>query len=247
MKQLQQVKCLTSTHLKLIAMFFMLLDHMWGTVIPGAVWMTCLGRIAFPIFAFQIAEGYANTHNFKKYLLRMFLFALISEIPYNLMMEGRWFNPFGQNVMFTFCLALLLIRWMDKARAKGPVRGVIVALLCLLIGYLGGTITFVDYHGAGVLMVLVFWLFRDIRFGWLVQLAAMIYINFEIMGGMGFEWSIFGADIFFPKQGFALLAMIPIWLYNGEQGKAGKAFRYACYAFYPVHITILALIALCLL
>lgn len=240
----EKLKCLNAVHLKIFAMACMLLDHMWATVIPGAGWMTCVGRLAFPIFAFQIAEGYAHTKNFKKYLLRIFLFALISEIPYNLMMEGYWFNPFGQNVMFTFCLSLLLIRWMDRAREKGRVRGIVVAVLALLIGYLAGTITFVDYHGAGVLMVLVFWLFRDVGWGWLVTLAAIVYINFDLVGGMGYEWSLLGWDFFFPKQGFALLALIPIWMYNGEQGRGGKAFRYACYAFYPVHILILSVLAL---
>ena len=112
------LKCLNTTHLKLIAMACMLLDHLWATLVDGNLWMTCVGRIAFPIFAFQVAEGYAHTKNFKRYLLRMFLFALAAEIPYNLMTGGWWFHPLGQNVMFTFCLALLLIRLIDKAWAK---------------------------------------------------------------------------------------------------------------------------------
>lgn len=83
--------------------------------------MTNLGRLAFPIFAFQIAEGYARTHNFKRYLGRMFLFALISELPFNLMTGGGLLFPFHQNVMFTFCLALLMLRLADLGRARGPV------------------------------------------------------------------------------------------------------------------------------
>lgn len=243
---MKKLKCLNASHLKLIAMACMLLDHMWATVVDGNLWMTCVGRIAFPIFAFQVAEGYAHTSDFKKYLRRMFLFALISEIPYNLMAGGWWFSPFGQNVMFTFCLALLLIRLIDKARAKHWGWGLAVTVIGAFAGYWVGMFTFVDYYGYGILMVLVFWLFRNVRFGWLVTLAAMVYINFEMIGGMHLEFFLFGHDFLFPQQGFAVLALLPIWLYNGKQGFKGKAFQYACYAFYPVHMLILALIAMLL-
>lgn len=220
----------------------MLLDHIWGILSGGGLWMTCVGRLAFPIFAFQIAEGYAHTKNFKRYLLRLFLFALVSEIPYNYLSGGSWFNPFGQNVMFTFCLSLLLIRLIDKAWKKHWVWGLVTAAVGAFVGYFVGMFTFVDYHGCGILMVLVFWLFRNVKFGWLIQLAAMIYINFEMIGGMGFD---LGSG-FIPVQSFAVLAMIPIGFYSGEQGIRSKYFQYACYAFYPVHILILVLIGMLL-
>ena len=244
MKQLTKLKCLNAEHLKVIAMVCMLLDHMWGTVVSGNLWMTCVGRIAFPIFAFQVAEGYAHTKNFKRYLLRMFLFALAAEIPFNLMTGGWWIHPLGQNVMFTFCLSLLLIRIIDKARAKHWSLGLVAVIVGAIVGYFVGMFTFVDYYGFGILMVLVFWLFRDVRFGWLIQLAAMIYINFEMIGGMHYEFFLFGKSLMLATQGFAVLALIPIWLYNGRQGSGSKVFRYAVYAFYPVHMLILALIAM---
>ena len=233
-------KCLNATHLKIIAMVCMLLDHAWGTLSGGGLWMTCVGRLAFPIFAFQVAEGYVHTKNFKKYVLRLLLFAVISEIPYNFMQGGWWFYPFGQNVMFTLCLALLLIRVIDKARAKHWALGLVVTVVGIFVGYFVGMFTFVDYYGHGILMVLLFWLFRSVPFGWLAQLAAMIYINFVMMGGM--ELEIFGMMV--PNQGFAVLALIPIWLYNGKRGLEQKWFQYAVYAFYPLHILVLVLIAM---
>lgn len=237
-------QCLNAAHLKLIAMVCMLLDHMWATVIPGNLWMTCVGRIAFPIFAFQVAEGYAHTKNFKRYLLRMFLFALVSEIPFNLMVGGWWYYPFQQNVMFTFCLSLLLLRVIDEARNRHWALGLLAVVVGALVGYCVGTLTFVDYYGYGILMVLVFWLFREVPFGWLIQLAAMIYINAEMIGGMYIELSLFGKSVMFPDQGFAVLAMLPIGLYNGRQGTRSKVFQYAAYAFYPVHMLVLSLIAM---
>ena len=236
---LHKMKILNASHLKLIAMVCMLIDHTWGVLVTDHQWMNCVGRLAFPIFAFQIAEGYAHTKNFKKYLLRMFLFALVAEIPYNLMSGGWWINPFGQSVLFTFCLSLLLIRLMDLASGKSMALRLLIIAAVLVLGWLLGTVTFVEYHGAGVLTVLVFWLFRNVRFGWLIQLAAMVYINFEMLGGLGFEVG----STFIPNQAFAVLAMIPILLYNGKQGWTSKGFQYACYAFYPVHILILVLIS----
>ena len=236
---LHKIGVLNASHLKLIAMVCMLIDHTWGILVSGQNWMNCVGRIAFPIFAFQIAEGYAHTKHFKKYLLRMFLFALVSEIPYNFMTGGGWINPFGQNVMFTFCIALLLMRLIDRAGERPWALRLLITVAVLVLGYLLGTIAFVDYHGSGVLMVLVFYLFRKVKFGWLIQLAAMIFINVEMLGGLG----IVVGDVFIPNQAFAVLAMIPVGLYSGERGWKSKGFQYACYAFYPVHILILVLIS----
>ena len=88
---------LTAAHLRILALFLMLLDHLWGTVVPGNDWMTYVGRMAFPIFAFQAAEGYHHTHDFKGYCRRLAIFAAVSEIPFNLMIFSSPIFPFHQN------------------------------------------------------------------------------------------------------------------------------------------------------
>ena len=240
----KDLRCLSGTTLKLLAMLFMLLDHMWATGIFGFSWLTAVGRLAFPIFAFQIAEGMARTHDFRKYASRMLLFALISEIPFNFMMGGSAFYPLHQNVLFTFLIAMVLIRGLERIWAKHPGARwkLCSAAGFLLLGYTLGFVTFVDYYGFGVAMVLLFWLTREIRFGWLWQLLGMYLINWVQMGGLSYVLHLFGTEVWIPQQGLAMLALIPIWLYNGEKGPGGRKFRWFGYAFYPLHITVLLIL-----
>ena len=236
----------TSFVLHLLAMGTMLCDHLWGTVIPGNDWLTCVGRLAFPIYAFLLVEGYFHTRNLKKYVLRLLIFALISEIPFNLAMGSTWFYPIHQNVLWSFLICLGLIHWNEKARAKGKLwRRILVGVATVAIGYIVGLVTMVDYYHAGILMVLIFYFFRG-RKWWcfLGQLLCLWYVNLEILGGFGYELVLFGRNVFLTRQGLALLALIPIWLYRGKQGYHSKPFQYLNYAFYPAHLLILALIKL---
>lgn len=235
---------LNGTALKTLAMVLMLLDHACWTVAFDHQWMTCVGRLAFPLFAFLVAEGYCHTRDFKQYLKRMFLFALVSEIPFNLMTGGSIINPFHQNVMFTFCLALLLLRLVDKEWKCSWRRGVFVSVFAGCIGYGLGFLTCVDYNGCGVITVLIFWLARKIPFGRVLELAALAYINVELIGGMSYVLDLLGREVWIPQQAFALLALIPIWLYNGQRGPGGKKWQYFGYAFYPAHILLLSLLAM---
>ena len=110
---------LTAAVLHIIAMTLMLMDHLWATLLPAREWLTCAGRVAFPIFAFMAVEGYFHTRSFKKYILRMLLFAVLSEIPFDLMYGGTWFYPVHQNVLWTFLLGLLGVWLMEQVRKKG--------------------------------------------------------------------------------------------------------------------------------
>ncbi len=233
---------LTSNMLRIIAVALMLSDHIWATAMSFGNWMTYIGRMAFPVFAFQIAEGFVHTSNFKKYALRLLGFAVITEIPFNLFYSSRWFNPYHQNVLFTLLLGLLAISVIDKVRKNITVKTVALSLLWLLLICVASVIGFVDYGFLGMITVVMFYLLRNFPFAWLAQLAAMVLINIVFFEGQVFPVEIFGKIFEIPTQGFAVFSLIPIWLYGGRKGRSNKIMQYGFYAFYPVHMLILYLI-----
>lgn len=237
---------LSSASLHVLAMLFMLMDHLWATVFSGQNWLTCVGRLAFPLFAFLCVEGYFHTRNFKRYMMRMLVFALLSEIPFDLMYGGTVFYPFHQNVLWTFLVGLMGIHWMECARISGNrLRYVLTAVISVILGFLLGTLGMTDYYGAGVLTVFVFYFFHG-RSWWclLGQFIGLYWINVELLRGQYYPITILNYEWHLHEQGLALLSLVFIWLYRGKQGYHTKPFQWFCYAFYPVHMLILGLIQL---
>ena len=233
---------LTSNMLRTIAVLLMLSDHIWATYMSFGNWMTYIGRMAFPIFAFQIAEGFVHTSNFKKYSLRLLGFAIVSEIPFNLIYSSRFFNPYHQNVLFTLLLGLLAIYVLDNLKKNFTKKNIGISLLWLALISIAATLGFVDYGFLGMLTVVMFYVLRDFPFAWLAQLVGMVLINIVFFEGLVYPFEIFGRIFEIPYQGFAVFSLIPIWLYGGRKGKSSKAMQYGFYAFYPAHMLVLYLI-----
>lgn len=235
---------MTSFGLHILAMICMLCDHLWGTVVPGNDWMTCVGRLAFPIYAFMIVEGYFHTKDLKKYVKRLLLFAVLSEIPFNLVMGSSMFYPLHQNVLWSFLIAIGLIHWNEKTKATGKRwKQVLVWMVSIVLAYILGLLAMVDFYHAGIITVLVFYSTRNA--GWMkypLQVLMLWYINVEILAGFGYEINVFGHTYFVARQALALLALIPIWMYKGVQGPYNRTIRNIYYFFYPVHLLILGLI-----
>ena len=229
---------MSSFALHIIAMIFMLCDHMWATILDYE-WLTCIGRIAFPIFAFLITEGYIHTSNINKYIKRMVIFAIITEIPFNLMVSASPIYPFHQNVLWTFVISLLTLKYLNFDNTKNIFKSILIIILAIIIA----TITMCDYFGTGVMMVVGFYIFRKSK---LLQLLMMIYVNMILLQGYSYPIDIAGYTYYFPQQGFALLSLIFIWLYNGKQGYHAKWFKIFCYAFYPLHMLILYILTIVL-
>ncbi len=143
---MEQQKGLTGSTLKIIAMVTMLIDHIGASILERGVmpkvadgsvmdagveamkvynrWkvvdMACrgIGRIAFPIFCFLLVEGFLHTGNWKKYFSRLFLFSLISEVPFDLAVFKSWYDFSSQNVFFTLWIALLVLAGMKYVSEK---------------------------------------------------------------------------------------------------------------------------------
>lgn len=194
-----------------------------------------IGRIAFVLFAFMASEGFAHTHSKEKYLLRLGVFALISEIPFDLAINGVFLETGGQNVYFTLFLGVLALYLTDKFRGRLVLQIPGVLLCCAAAVFL-----MTDYMLMGVLLIVTFYLLR--KNFWLKFLAGSIVIYFGTVAlyivtywGIGLPMRLFfeGAML----EMFGLLAFILIYFYNGEKG---KQLPKACYyLFYPLHLLLL--------
>ena len=209
---------LSAAALHILAMALMLMDHLWATLLPAQEWLTCAGRVAFPIFAFMAVEGYFHTHDLKKYTLRLLLFALLSEIPFDLMYGGTWFYPVHQNVIWTLLLGILGIHLMETVRKKQKMAlYLLVSALVVVAGAVLGTLGMVDYYGAGVLTVFIFYFFHGHGRKWwclLGQLAALYWVNVELLGGLMYPIQLFGtgAHLAVPRAAGLPQQALPVCL-----------------------------------
>ena len=219
--------------LKCIAAALMLTDHVGAILLPEVLALRCVGRLAFPIFAFFIAEGYAHTRDFGRYFRRLAILAVVSEIPFNLE-NGAVFDLTRQNVLWTFCLALLTLRGLEAlGRERGFGRWAGCGLV-LAAGFAAGELLRTDYGGWGVVTVALLYLCRDGKYAKLWLLLAMAAVNGLGMGSL--TMPVFGGEM--PIQIFAVAALPVIWLYNGRPG-VNRRWRWAFYAFYPAHLLVL--------
>lgn len=210
----QRKKGLTGSTLKWIAIITMLIDHIGAGILeqlPGffvgsTIYridfvLRLIGRIAFPIFCFLLIEGFLHTSNIKKYAGRLFLFALISEIPFDLAFKHKILEFSYQNVFFTLfigLMTLIAIKHFENNKA--------MKIVSMLAGVLLAQVLHTDYAGFGVVFILLLYMFRDnIKLRNIVSSIAII-------------WEI-----------TAPIAFIPITLYNGERGMRMKYFFYIFY------------------
>lgn len=234
---------MSSFVLKLIAMITMFIDHLGDAWFHHVTAMNLVGRIAFPIFAFQISEGYEHTQNLKKYFFRLFLFALISQIPF-MLFYSLYTNTFTLNIFFTLSFGLLSIFCYDKI-CNSPLqlikinwlsstcKHLFAILLICLIGIIAQVCHF-DYGFFGIAIIALFHIFKTKKV-WLVlsfALACIAKYSFDIFC-YGYHY------LYILLCLFTILPVIFICLYNKKQGKKVK---YLLYLFYPVHLFALYLI-----
>lgn len=220
----EKLKCLDGFSLKMFAIIIMVIDHTGEILFPDMRWLRIIGRLAFPIFAFFIAEGFSHTRNILKYLSRMLFFAVITEPIFDYAIFGRIY-PAYQNVMFTFLAALTGLYLMKKLRELIPdaivarVAGVVVIVAAAAAAQFFHT----DYGAYGVMLVYVYYELRE-HFWEKHFLSTLVQVTCKT--GIS-RWSA--------------VSTVPLMLYNG---KRGIRMKYLFYAFYPVHLAVLYLIYL---
>ena len=242
---------LSTFQLHIIAMLLMLCDHVWAALLPEQEWLTCLGRAAFPIFAFLIAEGVRQTKNLKAYMLRLLILACLSEIPFDLLYSGIPIYPYHQNVIWTLLIGLVAMAILESARQNDPKLNhglwMTGGLAVTAIAVLAAQVTMTDYYGYGILTIMLFYATRKQTWPSRIKLIGMYVINVEMLGGLCYQIHLASQTIEIQQQAFALLALIPIWLYQGRQGLHNEAVKTVFYGFYPAHMLVLAAIQAILL
>lgn len=237
---------LNTYQLKILALFFMFLDHLHVVFFKenSFIWLRCLGRLSFPIFAFLLTEGFFYTKDFSKYLKRMFIFALISEIPFDLMTSGTFFNFYSQNIMFSFCIALIGMYLLEKLKKYSKLTYIISSIYIVIFMFILATITFTDYAGSGLLIIFLFYFTKKIKYKKIIQLIGMFIINIFCFKSPYLTFNLFSYSGKFPLQGMALFSLIFIFFYHGQLGPKSKYFFYL---FYPLHMLLLYLLKLILI
>ena len=220
MKERKPWQVLDGTALKLIAMVSMVFDHVGDNFFPEQTWMRVIGRIALPIFAFCVAEGYLHTRNRKKYLLRLGTFALVSEIPFDLVTAGKLLEFGHQNIMLTFFWAILGLLCYDALREKLKKGGLVLGIFFLLLFAGASLILGLDYNFLAVGLIFLYYLLRD---------KTLLWRN---AAGMAFHAMLRNVGIYW----FGLLGFLFLFLYNG---KKGRGLKWLFYLFYPGHLLLI--------
>lgn len=238
---------LTGSTLKIIAMITMFIDHLGASLLENGImrqvseqsvlsadvaalhaynkWRAVdivfrgIGRLAFPIFCFLLVEGFIHTRDWRKYFARLFVFSLISEIPFDLAFHRKWFYWGGQNVFFTLWIAVLVLAAVSYFEKREDIHQAGRWLLQTGVTLAGAALAYflhTDYDGFGVVVIVLLYLFRRDR------------RRQAIVGVCAFLWEV-----------TASLAFLPIYYYNG---KRGLQLKYVFYVFYPAHLLLLGLV-----
>lgn len=228
---------MSSFILKIIAIVAMIIDHSNDAIIGHYTFLNAIGRISFPIFAFQLTVGYKHTNDRKKYIERMFLFAIVSQIPFSLFMNAL--SPdfkYNLNVFFTLVCGSISMFILDYKNQKikkyilNTLKTVIITLLVLLTQF-----TNMDHGGVGTLFIVLTYIFYDknkliYSLCYVIMVLAR-YIPYFLIG-----------EHLIPYITMTIMSTIPLFLTLLYNNKKGPGLKYFFYLFYPVHLIILDII-----
>lgn len=226
-KSVHNFSGITGSTLKLIALVSMLLDHIGAVLVTASVpyyALRLIGRIAFPIFCFLLVEGFFHTKNLTKYAIRLFLFALISEIPFDLAFHHTLFYIDSQNVFFTLLIGLMVITAMHRLELLFKDKFFLYCLcraIVLVTGMAAAWFLQTDYSYIGILTIALLYAFHHKRT--VAATGACFFLCFS--------------------SSMEITSLIAVPLIGAYNGKRGLSLKYVFYLFYPIHLLILYLIS----
>ena len=221
----------------------MTIDHTGYIIYPDNYWFRFAGRLAFPIFCFLIVQGFLHTKDdpkrIGKYLLRLGLFALISEIPFDKCFHHVTLEYQSQNVFITLFLGLLALYGLEKLDEH--YLGFVPPIIALFLSYWMKS----DYSYLGIFMIFGFYAIEiccddDKKKAMALFAIITVFICGELIKGKANYQEVY--DTFCEKRWFYLgtyFAIIPLMMYNGERGFKNKWLKLAFYAYYPAHLLVL--------
>ena len=215
---------MNSLLLKLLALTTMIIDHYGAIFQPGDLTFRLIGRLAFPIYCFLLVEGFFHTKDVKKYSIRLLVFALISELPFDYAFFGGiyWGH---QNIFFTLFIGLLAMLLLQKYKDGNYVTRLLIGLGAAFTA----TVLSTDYAYIGIIYILAFYYTNGIPVLKRLAIVAAIMFLTNMIGSSGL-------------QQYSLLAMIPLMMYNGKPGVKNKALQISFYAAYPLHLLIFSML-----
>ena len=226
---MHKIRILSGNALKLIAAAAMVIDHAALMFFPGNDFLRILGRLAFPIFAFMIAEGSKYTRNKARYFGQLFALAVACQIVYFLVDGSLYLS-----VLFTFSLALLMIFALQACKEKPTAFRILVFVLSVASVWVVNRLVTVDYGFWGCMVPLFATIPHKTSYDSIPVNILCLGIGLWILGV-----ALGGIQL------WALAALPLLMLYSGQRGK--WKMKYFFYVFYPVHLALLQILAWILL
>jgi hypothetical protein len=221
---------MTSFQIKIIAIVTMVIDHVGAFFFPDTMLLRIIGRLSFPLFSFLIANGAHYTGNISRYIDRMLVFALISQIPYQLVKNLDGNSDISLNILFTFTLALIAINILRSAKSMA------ISFVVIVLTSISAFVLNTSYGVFGILLTISFYLlFKNTR---------LFVLSFFILSlGESIAPAISGSILAVSRIDlgplFSLFSLVFILLYNHKEGPKAK---YLFYIFYPLQYLVIYLI-----
>ena len=205
----------------------------------GIEWTKYLTWFCYPLFAFLLAEGFEQTSGKFRYFVRLLLFAIIAEVPYNLLYGGSWLYKDAQNGMFTLCLGFLAMCIIDFVYRK--TYNVILSMAAIYVygwgAYFIAKYTNCQFNSFGIMLILMFYIANQVTYPKLVEIAFMIALCFYIASEAYISFIIGYMQYTIPYRALAIPAVLLTWFYKGKRGPNSIPIKIGMYAFYPILLT----------